>query len=144
MLTLRRRDLSLLLWPLVGACRRGNSELPDWETGAASAAGFREGALRGLTAEIAAGAFPNTHAVLIERDGVLIYEQYFAGTDEREGEPLGRRTFDAGALHDLRSVSKSFTSALVGIALGSDFEKAVGRSVRSLDRKSTRLNSSHT
>ncbi|MBI1789506.1 MAG: hypothetical protein HYR60_18375 [Acidobacteria bacterium] len=39
-----------------------------------------------LTAELKTGVFPNTHAVLVEHDGRLVYEQYFAGRDERWGE----------------------------------------------------------
>lgn len=59
----------------------------------------------------------NAHAVVVVRHGVLVYERYFAGEDERFGEKLGRVAFDARTLHDLRSVSKSITSLAVGIAL---------------------------
>jgi len=76
-------------------------------------------------------AFPNTHAVLIEHDGRLVYEQYFAGTDERWGQPLGKRVFDVDSLHDVRSASKSVTSALLGIALATDFDKALARPIGS-------------
>ena len=58
----------------------------------------------------------NVHAVLIERDGRLVYEEYFSGKDERWGQPLGIVTFTRATLHDLRSVTKSVVSALVGIA----------------------------
>ena len=61
----------------------------------------------------------NIHAVLIERDRHLVYEEYFAGEDQRWGRPLGRVNFDAQTRHDLRSISKSVVSALVGIALAS-------------------------
>ena len=46
-------------------------------------------------------------------------EEYFQGEDERRGQPLGNVRFDAATLHDLRSVSKSVTSALFGIAMAS-------------------------
>lgn len=61
----------------------------------------------------------NVHAVLIERDGRLVYEQYFSGRDERRGQPLGVVTFTPDTLHDLRSVTKSVVSALIGIAKNS-------------------------
>ena len=61
----------------------------------------------------------NVHAVLIERAGRLVYEEYFSGKDERWGQPLGVVTFTRGTLHDLRSVTKSVVSALVGIASSS-------------------------
>ncbi len=52
---------------------------------------------------------------------MLIYERYFVGTDESWGTDLGRRLLGPGDLHDLRSISKSVTAALLGIALESDF-----------------------
>lgn len=42
---------------------------------------------------------------------------------------LGYREFDASSLHDLRSISKSITSLLLGIALGDDFAAALSRPV---------------
>lgn len=57
------------------------------------------------------------HAVLIVRHGVLVYEHYFTGEDHRWGiGPVGPVTHDAHVKHDLRSVTKSVTSILVGIA----------------------------
>ncbi len=124
----------------VGACQshpvavEAEAEAPeaspsstDWDFGAAGAVGFDETELDQLVADIAAGEFPNTHALLIEHDGVLVFERYFSGTDERWGEPLGERELGPDSLHDLRSISKSVTSALVGMALGSDFAAAVER-----------------
>ena len=104
---------------------------PDngWTLGDPVAAGLDVSALEAMTVAIEAGEFPNTHAVLIEHDGTLVYEQYFTGTDERWGEPLGEITFGRDDLHDLRSVSKSVTSAVLGIALAQDLEGAVQRPV---------------
>jgi CubicO group peptidase (beta-lactamase class C family) len=59
----------------------------------------------------------NIHAILVVRQGKLVFEQYFTGDDERGGLPLGQVTYDRTMLHDLRSVSKTVTSLLVGIAL---------------------------
>ena len=139
---LRRRDFATLLLPAVFACRRpvlcaGPEGRNDWEIRNPKDAGFQQTALDRVTAEIKSGAFPNTHAVLIEYDGSLVYEQYFAGTDERWGQPLGRRVFDAASLHDLRSASKSVTSAVLGIALAADFDQALARPIGSFfpDRK---------
>jgi CubicO group peptidase (beta-lactamase class C family) len=58
----------------------------------------------------------NPHAVVVARHGALVYEHYFAGEDWRLTMPLGGVTFDAGTKHDMRSISKSVTSLLVGIA----------------------------
>jgi CubicO group peptidase (beta-lactamase class C family) len=133
---LRRRDLAALLLPAVFAGRlRGQRPAPehsnDWAVRNPAEAGFSQSALDKLTAAIKGGAYPNTHAVLIEHDGALVYEQYFSGMDERWGHPLGKRVFNADSLHDLRSASKSVTSALLGIALGADFDKALMRPIGS-------------
>ena len=69
------------------------------------------------------------HAVLIERAGRLIYEEYFDGFDERWGTPLGPVKMTAETLHDLRSVTKSVVSALAGIALGASTLKSLDQPV---------------
>jgi CubicO group peptidase (beta-lactamase class C family) len=48
--------------------------------------------------------FPDLHSLLVVRHGYLVLEEYFAGHDANE-------------LHTLQSVSKSFTSAVIGIAI---------------------------
>jgi CubicO group peptidase (beta-lactamase class C family) len=82
-----------------------------------------------LTRELEQGVYPNTHIVLVEHGGRLVYEAYLAGADRSWGEPLGHREFDADSLHDLRSVSNSVTALLLGIALGDDYEDALSRPV---------------
>jgi CubicO group peptidase (beta-lactamase class C family) len=57
------------------------------------------------------------HGIVIARHGRLIYEHYFHGQDQRIGRSLGDVSFDARTKHDIRSISKSVTSLLVGIAL---------------------------
>src|SRR3954452_23674446 len=59
----------------------------------------------------------NVHAVVVARHGRLLFEQYFPGYDEPWGATAGRRDFDATSKHDMRSVSKSVTSLLTGIAI---------------------------
>lgn len=136
---LRRRHLPALLLPGLAACRKGQPAPHDpltpaekndgWTIGRAHESGFNEAALRKLTGDLQANAFPNTHLVLVEHEGRLIYEQYLAGSDERWGTPNGHQVMDAESLHDLRSISKSFTAALLGIALGEQAEAALTRSI---------------
>ncbi|MHC4050721.1 serine hydrolase domain-containing protein [Bradyrhizobium sp. 25ACV] len=63
----------------------------------------------------------NIHAVLVARDGKLAFERYFKGADEIPGYNYGRRVetiaFDADMLHNMKSVSKSVASLVVGIAI---------------------------
>lgn len=96
-----------------------------WAVASPRDAGLDEVALVQLTEAIRSGEIRNTHAVVIEHSGRLVYEEYFAGKDERWGDPLGHVVFHRETLHDLRSVTKSVTSALLGIALGGDYEAAL-------------------
>ncbi len=92
-----------------------------WPTASAAEVGLDVARLERMTDVIRGGEeYPNVHAVLIVRDGRLVYEEYFEGEDRRyrDGE---RHTvsveFHRDTLHSVRSVGKSMTSALAGIAL---------------------------
>jgi len=89
-----------------------------WSTAQPDSAGVDAARLAAMTAEIRAHPELNVHAILIERDGKLIYEEYFDGVDERWGLPPEKISMTVETKHDLRSVTKSVVSALVGIARG--------------------------
>ena len=93
------------------------AESDEWASRSPEDAGLDPVPLRELTERIRSSAQANVHSVLVMRYGRLVYEQYFAGSDEAWGEALGRVSFDANTMHDLRSVTKSVVSLLVGIAL---------------------------
>jgi CubicO group peptidase (beta-lactamase class C family) len=88
-----------------------------WKTASAESAAVDPPRLSALTASVRAWPELGVHAILIERGERLIYEEYFDGFDQRWGEPLGRVSMSHDSLHDLRSITKSVVSALVGIAL---------------------------
>lgn len=73
--------------------------------------------LDALQKRLRAGEVPNLHSVVIIRHDRVIADWYFEGTDEQRGRPLGTVKFDPGTLHDVRSVTKSVVSLLVGIAM---------------------------
>lgn len=58
------------------------------------------------------------HSVIVYQKGKIKAELYYKGLDERWGTAIGQRQFQRDSLHDLRSVTKSITSLLYGIALG--------------------------
>lgn len=70
-----------------------------------------------LTKQILSDSIPNIHSVLIVKDNQLVYENYFAGEDEKVGSELGYMEHSINDLHDCRSVTKSVTSACIGIAI---------------------------
>lgn len=65
---------------------------------------------------ISKDSLPNTHSVLIATQGKLIYENYFNGYTEH-------------IPHDMRSASKSISSAIVGIAKDKSLFKSVEQSI---------------
>jgi CubicO group peptidase (beta-lactamase class C family) len=74
-------------------------------------------ALCRMADRLAASIDTNIHAVLVAHGGKLVFERYFTGSDEIYGRPVGRITFDADTLNNVKSVSKSVASLAVGIAL---------------------------
>jgi CubicO group peptidase (beta-lactamase class C family) len=65
-----------------------------------------------------AGQVDGLHAVAAVRSGQILLEYYKAGEDFAWGNSLGVVKFGPETLHDIRSVTKSVTTLLYGIALG--------------------------
>jgi CubicO group peptidase (beta-lactamase class C family) len=89
----------------------------DWKIGGLKTA-YKTSTLQLTQLEelISKGLLPNTHAVLISKNGQLIYENYFDGYTEN-------------VPHDMRSSSKSISSAIVGIAKDKSLFKSVDQSI---------------
>ena len=79
-------------WPTAG-----------WRTAAPAEQGVDPAVLDDLDAIVPPG-YPSVRSVLVVRHGYLVVERYRQGIEASDG-------------HDVRSVTKSFVSALVGIAL---------------------------
>jgi CubicO group peptidase (beta-lactamase class C family) len=89
-----------------------------WQVATPETAGFDPATLCGIGRRFKSWTEANVHAVLVIRHGKLVYERYFTGADERLGHSLGTVAFDAATRHDLRSITKSVTALLLGIAIG--------------------------
>jgi len=83
-----------------------------WGTANIRDYGINQRELLRLMDSIQAEKLVNTHSVLIAKDQKLVFEQYFQG-------------FNARIPHDLRSASKSISSAMIGIAIGDDLIASV-------------------
>lgn len=75
-----------------------------WSTANIKDFGIKTNELERLIDSIQAQALVNTHSVLIAKKNRLVFENYFDG-------------FNANIPHDLRSASKSISSAIIGIAI---------------------------
>lgn len=89
----------------------------DWQAIPPAEAGFAPDMEARLDKLIADKRAWNLHGVVVVRADRLVLERYFDGEDEARGHRLGKVSFTAGTLHDMRSVSKSMVSLLYGIAL---------------------------
>lgn len=80
--------------------------------------GFDFPTLEALLAKMQDGTV-NVHAILIERNGQVVMEQYRHGLDRSIYSPFPRmKQFDSTTLHDMRSIGKSIIGLLLGIVLG--------------------------
>jgi len=72
-----------------------------------------------LTRQLIAGKYEGIHSILIVKNGAIVYEAYLAG-------------YDQNSLQTIYSITKSVTSALIGIAIDKGFISGVGATLVSL------------
>lgn len=84
--------------------------------------------IHNLVYAIHKGVYSNIHSLLIARNGKLVYENYFTGVELIQTDPPLIR-FTKDTRHDLRSVTKSITSACIGIAIAQGKIKSVDQKV---------------
>jgi CubicO group peptidase (beta-lactamase class C family) len=94
-------------WPTAG-----------WRTAAPVDEGMDPAVLDDLDTQVPE-RYPQVRSLLVVRHGYLVYERYWHGFDAADG-------------HEIHSVTKSITSALVGIALGEHKLKSLHQSVGEL------------
>jgi CubicO group peptidase (beta-lactamase class C family) len=88
----------------------------EWAVTSPAEVGFNADRLSKLDKFLEQWPKHRIHAVVIARRGKLVLERYFFGEDLRW--PDISVLFSPGNLHDVRSISKSVTSLLIGIARG--------------------------
>ena len=119
---LRGLAASLLTFLALGAAStEADSSAPwptkEWATSPPSEQGLDGERLTQLVEIIRADErYPDLHGLLIVKNGYLVLEEYFAG-------------WTADRLHMQQSVTKSFTSALVGIAIAKGVIEGVDENV---------------
>jgi len=100
-----------------------------WRTGSLSDSGIEEKVLVDLMNKIYATSGHNIHSILLIKDNKLVFEEYFSGEKFKLGKYTGEYGFDRNDLHTLCSATKSFTSALLGIAIDKGYIKSIDETV---------------
>ena len=91
-----------------------------WETASLAEVGLEPGPFADLVDHVSGNEARAVHGILVVRDDRLVFEEYFGGyrfdyDDPRfRGDPV---EFDATTRHNMMSVTKAITGALVGIAI---------------------------
>lgn len=103
-----------------------------WQIATLEEVGIDERVLSRAMDQIDAGKFGSIHSLLIVKDGKLVLEEYFDGysfdfwSDEFQGDFM---EFGIDTPHNQASVTKVYTSALIGIAIEQGFLKGVDQKV---------------
>lgn len=101
------------------ALNRPVQEADGWPTASLSEAGLQPNRFDDLLKHIEDEDYGNLHSILLVKDGRLVFEEYFNGY-ERERK------------QDVASVTKSITSALIGIAIEQGVIESVDQSLADL------------
>jgi CubicO group peptidase (beta-lactamase class C family) len=88
-----------------------------WTVATPSDVGLDDARLSGLSAFLKQWPKHNVHAVVVVRQGKLVFEQYFPGRERRWMDWGDLVQFSPTRKHDIRSISKSVTSLLIGAAV---------------------------
>ncbi len=88
------------------------------ETATLTDVGINDKLIYAMQDSIDNGSYSNIHSALIFLNNKLVFEKYWSGQDEnRIKEWTGFTVHHRDSLHDIRSITKSITSAAVMIAL---------------------------
>src|SRR5262249_51410356 len=94
------------------------AQLPDgWKTSAPEAVDLDSRRLGAVVDWLDGRPNQTLHSLLVARRGILAFEHYRKGADERWRDPLPDAQHGIAVKHDLRSATKSVKGLLAGIAL---------------------------
>jgi CubicO group peptidase (beta-lactamase class C family) len=135
--------LLALFAPALHAQSQAGWPTRGWKTATPEAQGVDVGPLDALDGEFASGNHGYIDGMLVVRNGYLVFERSYTQDYDRlfdgRGEPGQYNYYDPrwhpyyqnGSLHTMQSVSKSVTSALIGIAIRRREIPGVGVKVKS-------------
>ena len=116
-----------------------------WNTASLDSVELDQNTLGELVKLINQGKYENIHSILIVKDGKLVFEEYFDGYafdfsgDQHRGEYT---EFGINTIHNLASVTKVITSALIGIAIDHGYIQSVEQDIFTFFPEYSNLNDS--
>jgi CubicO group peptidase (beta-lactamase class C family) len=96
-----------------------------WETASLQSVGMNPNHLINLMNRLDEIGEHRLHSLLVIKDGKLVLEEYFPGDKFNLAQYTGESGFDIDDTHNLCSATKSFTSALIGIAIDKGYIQSV-------------------
>jgi CubicO group peptidase (beta-lactamase class C family) len=103
----------------------------QWQVATPESVGLDVAKLGGLAARFKEWTEANLHGVIVVRHGKLAFERYFRGFDLKARNGPGIIDFNATTTHDLRSMTKSVTALVLGVAIDRGIIANVDQSVLS-------------
>jgi CubicO group peptidase (beta-lactamase class C family) len=103
-----------------------------FETGYLNEVNINPAMIERAVERIQQGRYEEVHAIIIVRENKLVFEEYFKGHKFRYDTTLHHGqlvTWDRTKLHRVMSVTKSITSACIGIAVDKGFIESVHQSI---------------
>lgn len=102
------------------------------EVGTLAEVGLDTQMILNAAGRIKEGKYKEIHSMLIYKDGLLVFEEYYPGHVYKWDGPAYHGNYvqwDREMMHTAMSTSKSFTSACIGIAVEKGFIKSVHQSI---------------
>ncbi|MBI1779705.1 MAG: serine hydrolase [Proteobacteria bacterium] len=103
----------------------------QWQVATPESVGLDGGKLCALVTRFDEWKEANLHGVVVVRHGKLAFEHYFAAYDLKGRNGPGIVDFNVATTHDLRSMTKSVTSLVMGVAIDRGLISDVDQSVLS-------------
>lgn len=100
-----------------------------WEVASLNSVGMDAAKLGQLLKRLEQIGEHRIHSILVIKNGKLVFEKYYAGRKFNLGQYTGGTGYDMNDLHVLCSATKSFTSALLGIAIVQGFIQSIDQKV---------------
>ena len=103
----------------------------EWQVATPKSVGLDGAKLCALAAKFEEWKEANLHGVVVMRHGKLAFEHYFRGFDLKARNGPGIIDFNTTTTHDLRSMTKSVTALVLGVAIDRGIVADVDQSVLS-------------